>query len=122
MGIFNDDFPGHEGYVVGFHERAPGSAVYRELDGSDLDERDVHVIAVGCDCGWRSPHLVAPHGTLWHPCSVFLPTVSHEDFVRAILHWHWEQMRGFNVGGTGRSLRELADFCAPKLERMRRQP
>jgi hypothetical protein len=36
-------------------------------------------VQIGCDCGWRSPLLRAPHGTEWRPCHVELPKHEQED-------------------------------------------
>jgi hypothetical protein len=69
MGWFNDEAPRHEGFMqavrAGTNER--GSITFRELDDEDAREGavGVRIVQVGCDCGWRSQRLRAPHGTTW---------------------------------------------------------
>ncbi len=68
----------HEGFVVAVEKSDDGWS-WRELGDADIARarRDsgipVSWLQVGCSCGWRSPRLVAPTGTVWSPCSVFLP-------------------------------------------------
>jgi hypothetical protein len=102
MGWFNDEFPGHEGYIVGLvpvdleAARAAGAldlggeewrqyldrhgrpVCWRELSskgaaGEPDKHQTVRVIQVGCDCGWRSQHFYAPSGTRFAPSIVLLP-------------------------------------------------
>jgi hypothetical protein len=71
MGWTTEENPGHEGYVIGLvPDRELGGVVrLRELrypDDQAVVER-VERVVVGCDCGWRSPHLLAPSGTSYAP-------------------------------------------------------
>ncbi len=100
------DAAGHEGYLVGFDERG------RELRDQKRTV-EIKTIAVGCECGWRSPMLIAPAGTKWAPSSVWLDEHHEElteDFARAMWKKHVDALRGVRVYGSGRmSLRELVE-------------
>lgn len=86
MGWMSDDSK-HEGYVIGLVESEPRSGLFRELTYlSERDREDLHTrapialewICVGCDCGWRSPRMVAPRGTDWTPYIVHLASGQDE--------------------------------------------
>jgi hypothetical protein len=59
MGWVREDFPDHEGVVVGYVRRegcSPGLDLYRELSFStdpDARARPADRVAAGCRCGWR---------------------------------------------------------------------
>lgn len=123
MGWLNEAFPGHEGYVVALIEHEPGSSFYQELAYPSLPpgacEDEIRTrgyllrrIAVGCDCGWRSPHMRAPAFTHWYPRFVELPNEHHEDLARAIWHAHIESFAGQAYSSVG-DRAELEDL-APK--------
>lgn len=86
MGWLNYDiFPDgrHEGYFVGLlpamnADNSKSDWRFRELSsaaGDDPGATDwpLRSVQVGCECGWRSPRLEAPVGTVWVPFSVFAP-------------------------------------------------
>lgn len=60
----------HEGWVVAVVRDGYG---WRELHLDDAPQ-DVTYVQVGCECGWRSPRLIAPLGTRFAPCFVDFPT------------------------------------------------
>lgn len=82
MGWFDDDHPGHEGFLVGFIPRTDSRVLWRELASPTDREPVPHLarLAVGCDCGWRSSHFPVPAGLRadWHPYAVTL-TGHHGD-------------------------------------------
>lgn len=86
MGWWNPDLDPnneHEGYIVALvpATNPDGTASdwrYRELSGEASDhpgphDRPLHTVQVGCPCGWRSPRLDAPSGSVWVPFAVFAP-------------------------------------------------
>lgn len=96
MGWFHDDAPKCEGYVVGLERVTEGNAhgsIERWHEIRHPDPRPkvvVQAIQVGCDCGWRSPVMTAPIGTMWYPCIVELPSGGFEDRARLIWREHVE--------------------------------
>lgn len=72
MGWLRDDQPDHEGWVVAV-VRDDGR--WRELQYGDV-EQEISYVQIGCECGWRSPRLVAPLDTRWSPCMVVFPSWS----------------------------------------------
>lgn len=62
---YSDDYPDHEGYVVG-HVRREGSSLFRELsrDDGEVEHDRIVRIQVACSCGWRSPYEY-PWGGRW---------------------------------------------------------
>lgn len=100
MGLFNEDLDPrhlHEGYLVGIvlatdAGGAPSSWRYRELSLSAGDDGNVRLtrVQMGCSCGWRSPRLVAPVGTLYFPSIVDAPQ-AFEDECAARWHEHLQQ-------------------------------
>lgn len=77
----------HEGYVVGI-KRIEGTSQFRELGSDDLDVIPLNWIQVGCECGWRSPRILAPSGTKWTPCCVTLPSERKDDEASLIWQRH----------------------------------
>jgi hypothetical protein len=75
MGWLREDYPDHEGYMIGFVLREGcdrGSGLYRELMYPlDATTRRVELLAAGCDCGWRSPRWSPKKPADWGPWSVF---------------------------------------------------
>jgi hypothetical protein len=73
MGWLSDD-PLHEGYLIGFVERAgvtPGGGLLRECAYPQDGERlQLVAVAAGCDCGWRSPRWMPARPALWLPYAV----------------------------------------------------
>lgn len=69
MSWFNEMAPRHEGYLLGIRRgtNERGSIVFRQL-GTEREEAPlpIEIVQVGCDCGWRSQRLRAPHGTTWN--------------------------------------------------------
>ncbi len=58
----------HEGYLVPL-ERS--GSLWREIYYPDNAVREqLDAVCIGCDCGWRSPRLLAPFGTSYHPFAV----------------------------------------------------
>jgi hypothetical protein len=104
MGWLHDDFPDHEGYLVGVVASGHG---YRELGApSDREARlGVDALQVGCECGWRSRRYHAPLGTRWFPFMVELPKNREklEDAARAVWieHLHGERKREQVLTGAG---------------------
>lgn len=121
MGWFDDAHPGHEGYLVGFVRRVQSWVLWRELGVEDDSERVLlERLAVGCDCGWRSPHFHPPFGVLAHyqPHTVTLrPKVDNEsgreivwraeEGVRAIWRQHVESCRRIQIHDACASLSDL---------------
>lgn len=83
MGWFDTDSDPdgrHEGYIVGLVPAidADGEVStwrFRELSSAAGDDPGaidlpLSTVQAGCDCGWRSPRMQAPHGTVWVPFSV----------------------------------------------------
>ena len=78
MGYFRDDFPRHEGWVVGYVVREGcdrGSGLFRELlyPADKEDRTDLVVLGAGCECGWRSAHFAPDWRSSppsWGPYSV----------------------------------------------------
>lgn len=72
----------HEGRLVAFvrDTNDSGSQYFRELAaggwlGCGEAEQAVRVVQAVCSCGWRSPRIFAPLGTVWIPSDlVCLPT------------------------------------------------
>lgn len=71
------DMAEHEGWVVAII-RDGNFGHWRELRLGDHDQEISHV-QVGCECGWRSPRMIAPIGTRWAPCIVLFPERHGED-------------------------------------------
>ncbi|WP_437804525.1 hypothetical protein [Sorangium sp. So ce693] len=71
MGWTHDEHPGHEGYLVATEREANGT--WHEVRYPDDQKRPVSSLLVACDCGWRSPRLVAPMGSMWFPFIVEIP-------------------------------------------------
>lgn len=79
----------HEGYLVGLVPAANRDGTlstwrYRELSSESGDDpgrtdQPLRTVQVGCECGWRSPRLDAPWGTMWVPFMVFAPEAFEED-------------------------------------------
>ena len=93
MGIFNSDYPGHEGHIVGFVTRegvSAGSGIYRELGYPDQEERVVERVAAACECGWRSAHWTPSERTEYGPYCVFDSERDHDRMV-ALWQRHLEQ-------------------------------
>lgn len=66
MGWFNDETPGHEGFIAGSVERPGG---FRELAYPvDNDEAKLTHLQAACECGWRSSRWSAE--AEWVPFSV----------------------------------------------------
>lgn len=88
MGIFNDDFPDHEGFLVALTKRSPDDYRWYELGSHPDDQSEVVVQAVqmGCECGWRSPRICAPSGTTWFPSVV----CAHQEF-EAYMQQFWKE-------------------------------
>ncbi|MBV8979289.1 MAG: hypothetical protein JO086_00135 [Acidimicrobiia bacterium] len=118
MGWFSSDHPGHEGYVVGLVPRSEWA--WRELTTGDDGEHPLRMIAVGCDCGWRSPRLYAPPGTRWSPYIVDLPTKTDDE--RAYRIWWHGHIENAGEVEPAPTLREEADriheVAYPLAERM----
>jgi hypothetical protein len=85
MGWFNDNAPGHEGYLIanivedGRFVKVD-EAVYWKLTVMPRRGLHVSIVQVECECGWRSPRLRAPMHTTWAPCIVLIGTTFREDF------------------------------------------
>ncbi len=98
MGWCRDGAPGHEGYVVGIEQFNDGR--WRELSNG-YDEAHARVeggirithLQVACDCGWRSPRLVAPLHTRWHPFYVEFYDEHYEEQAANIWDEHIEQWK-----------------------------
>lgn len=92
----------HEGYVVGL-EQSPNGYRWHELNSADDAKRvdgdpvrhhaglPVTHIQVACDCGWRSPRLVAPLRACWFPSFVDGLNESQDERARQIWKLHVEQ-------------------------------
>ncbi len=92
MGWCNDAYPDHEGWLIGWERAAapPGERSWAHdktlqeikcppgLGPVGSVEIEVWAVQIGCECGWRSPLLRAPLGTVWAPCCVFLPKREQE--------------------------------------------
>lgn len=84
MGWNADGAEAHEGYLVGLVPEVGKtidgieyeSGILRELgyhrDGDRQGDVPLQWVCVGCDCGWRSPRMLAPTGTHWTPCRVWI--------------------------------------------------
>ena len=94
MGWFNENAPGHEGYVIGLVESvngetwSPAGTRLRRLGTGDKAQKRVPFVQVACDCGWRSKVFSAPIGTEFWPSTVDLPSGRSEERARAIWRLH----------------------------------
>lgn len=110
MGWFSDDLdPGyrHEGYAVALTQ--DDGWRWRELGSDDTGTHAVKWMQIGCSCGWRSPRMLAPQGTDWSPCCIFLPGSGEdpehwEDVAR--LFWLDHMAGDLNPSMIGRSLQQ----------------
>lgn len=84
MGWFIGDVTGHEGYIVGVVEE---HGRWRELMLGDGDQ-PVRTMQVGCDCGWRSPRMMAPPRAEYWPSVVHLRDDRVEDVCRELWREH----------------------------------
>lgn len=119
----------HEGYLVAVEPvtetndrgyeirtgawRDVGANWNRERDGQPC--LDVSHVQMACDCGWRSQRMLAPLGTTWSPCTVFLPTWHHGDLDDASYRL-WAQHIG-TLTAQSASLGQLAHVPADQAER-----
>jgi hypothetical protein len=89
MGWMHED-TAHEGWVVAVERREQhGWTRWSEIGMDDqIGEVPAQWVQVGCDCGWRSPRLVAPVGTVWAPCSVFFPDAGFDDAAHDLWREH----------------------------------
>lgn len=114
MGWFSSDHPGHEGYLVAFVAKRSDSGLVRELGYPEDDEPiptgRIDFVAVGCECGWRSPRLAAPPRTEWFPHCVELSDERAENGARLI--W-WEHVH--SEGATRKELPRVSYEEAIKL-------
>lgn len=114
MGWYQDESPGHEGFLVGFCEQAPlGAGLWAELStvapfiagvvGITRGRRICVVprVGVGCDCGWRSPRLVTPPGVYWTGLELEGVPEGLHDQARALWSMHVATMRGVAVDRGG---------------------
>ena len=94
MGWFNDNAPGHEGYVIGLVEDdkgetwSPSGKRLRKLGTGDKARTRIPFVQVACDCGWRSKVFIAPIGTDFWPSTVALTSERSEDRAAAIWRLH----------------------------------
>lgn len=80
-----DDSGTHEGYIVGL---VRDGYRWRELTSADdADIADLKMLQIGCDCGWRSPRIAAPHLTNYMPCIV-LTSPEFEELAHRLWHEH----------------------------------
>lgn len=85
MGWLVDDehIDDHEGYLVGVIK----DGVWRDLWIDDhAHGGPLMYMQIACSCGWRSQRLVAPVGTEWFPCAVFMRSDDEYDAYRSV----WE--------------------------------
>lgn len=100
MGWVRDDFPGHEGVVVGLVRRggcSPDLDLYRELAfpiDADASALPADRIAAGCRCGWRSPRWTPGRPATYGPFSL-LADVEDEEYAYQL----WERHLVLDVGG-----------------------
>jgi hypothetical protein len=79
----------HEGYIVGL--KGSKNHFWKEMYFNDgHEEQLLDAVQAGCDCGWRSRRLMAPHGARWVPNSVMAPE-QFEDEVRKLWAAHVEE-------------------------------
>jgi hypothetical protein len=115
MGWVLDGFAGHEGFLVGLVVHVPRktTSLWRELSFPfDADAADLQRFAVGCYCGWRSPHLRAQPGVRWEAFAVEAPRAL-EDIARAIWRRHVEALPGLSIEAGGLAARDLLDAGTP---------
>lgn len=103
MGWIDDIDGHHEGYLVACVQEN-GSSIWRELSyPNDKTKReDIKRVQVGCDCGWRSPRIIAPYGTRFLPFCVALPERDEQDFESAAIKlWraHLAEIREIMAAG-----------------------
>lgn len=63
------DLRSHEGHVAALVADPDATGGWRDLTAGD-PEQSVSYVQVVCSCGWRTPRLHAPLGTMWRPCTV----------------------------------------------------
>jgi len=96
MGYFQDEYPEHEGYAVGYVYRegcAGDTRLVRELlyPTDNASRGDVVLISAGCDCGWTSPYFKPRTGRVeWSPFTVH---TSEEDDDRVVALWREHLLR-----------------------------
>lgn len=96
MGWYSDQHPGHEGFLVGVVRELESSALWRELGRRDESERVlIERLAIGCDCGWRSPRFHLPFGVVasWVPFVVALAPKTDTEQNRNLIWRAQEGMR-----------------------------
>jgi hypothetical protein len=95
----------HEGWVLGFVQRNGRWHELKNIDGKGDAPQIVGTIQVVCECGWRSPRLLAPLGTRFFPSCVDLPEESDEDLARLLWKKHLDEWADVSRFGEYRTLR-----------------